>query len=66
LLPKRSTVNLKGFKVRNAAIEGLLGLMKILKLKLETQKQLKPKKVVSVSVRFSKKIVVPKCNKGLY
>ncbi|WP_339667236.1 DNA topoisomerase 3 [Maribacter arcticus] len=63
LLQKGSTVNLKGFKVRNAAIEGLIRFDENFKLKLEPKKQLNTKSV-SVSVRSSEENSCPKCNKG--
>ncbi|WP_446050768.1 DNA topoisomerase 3 [Zobellia laminariae] len=63
LLQKGSTVNLKGFKVNDAAIEGLVRFDDDFKLKLEPKKQLPPKNV-KVSATNSEENICPKCNKG--
>ncbi|TLP74140.1 DNA topoisomerase 3 [Maribacter sp. ACAM166] len=63
LLQKGSTVNLKGFKVNNSLIEGLIRLDENFKLKLEPKKQLNTKSV-QVSARSSEENSCPKCNKG--
>ena len=63
MLQKGSTVNLKGFKVDNAAIEGLVRLDENFKLKLEPKKQLNPKPS-PVSEKSSGEHSCPKCNVG--
>ena len=63
LLQKGSTVNLKGFKVNNVAIEGLIRFDDNWNLKLEPKKQIKTKTVPD-STKSSEENSCPKCNKG--
>lgn len=63
LLQKGSTVNLKGFKVNNFLVEGLVRLDENFKLILEPKRQLNTKSV-PVSARSSEENSCPKCNKG--
>ena len=63
MLQKGSTVNLKGFKVDNTTIEGLIRLDKNFKLKLEPKKQVNIKSV-PVSAKSNEENSCPKCNKG--
>ena len=59
LFQKGSTVNLKGFKVNNTAVEGLLRFDDNYKLKLEPKKNITPAAAAS-----SQDNSCPKCNKG--
>ena len=63
LFQKGSTVNLKGFKVNNTAIEGLIRFDENFKLKLEPKKQSIPNSI-PVSAPSSEENSCPKCNKG--
>ncbi|WP_282113104.1 type IA DNA topoisomerase [Maribacter stanieri] len=59
LFQKGSTVNLKGFKVNNASVEGLVRFDENFKLKLE------PKKGKAQVKNTSEENSCPKCNKGV-
>ena len=59
LFQKGSTVNLKGFKVNNASVEGLVRFDDSFKLKLE------PKKAKVQAKPTSDENSCPKCNKGV-
>jgi DNA topoisomerase-3 len=63
LLQKGSTVNLKGFTVSNAAVEGLLRFDENFKLKFEVKKQ-STANSVRISTNSSEENSCPKCNKG--
>jgi DNA topoisomerase-3 len=63
MLQKGSTVNLKGFKVNNTAVEGLVRLDENFNLKLEPKKLINPKSY-PVSEKSSGENSCPKCNKG--
>jgi DNA topoisomerase-3 len=58
LFQKGSTVNLKGFKVNNASVEGLVRFDESFKLKLE------PKKSKVQAKNTTEENKCPKCNKG--
>ncbi|GAA3788927.1 DNA topoisomerase 3 [Corallibacter vietnamensis] len=60
LLDKGSTVNLKGFKVNEASVEGLLRFDDNFKLKLEPKKTISAKQKLDTSDENS----CPKCKKG--
>ncbi|TDS11985.1 DNA topoisomerase-3 [Maribacter caenipelagi] len=59
LFQKGSTVNLKGFKVNNATVEGLVRFDESFKLKLE------PKKTKVQAKNISEENSCPKCGKGI-
>ena len=60
LLDKGSTVNLKGFKVNQASVEGLLRFDDNFKLKLEPKKEISAK---ATKTNVEEK-TCPKCKKG--